>query len=159
MAAMPQLVAAFHSVVGLAAVLIAAAALYTPAAYGIGNVGAIKVASLIEMSLGVVIGAITFTGSVVAFTKLQGLVSGNPVVFPGQHWLNLLIGLAILGLGITFCATESYAAFWIMTALAFVIGVTIIIPIGGADMPTPQRRSTPPPPTASAASAPSRSRA
>ena len=135
MAAMPQLVAAFHSVVGLAAVLIAAAALYTPAAYGIGSVGAIKVASLIEMSLGVVIGAITFTGSVVAFTKLQGLVSGNPVVFPGQHWLNLLIGLAILGLGITFCATESYAAFWIMTALAFVIGVTIIIPIGGADMP------------------------
>jgi NAD(P) transhydrogenase subunit beta len=135
MAAMPQLVAAFHSVVGLAAVLIAAAALYTPAAYGIGSVGAIKLASLIEMSLGVVIGAITFTGSVVAFTKLQGLVSGNPVVFPGQHWLNLLIGLAILGFGITFCATESYAAFWIMTALAFVIGVTIIIPIGGADMP------------------------
>jgi NAD(P) transhydrogenase subunit beta len=135
MAAMPQLVAAFHSVVGLAAVLIAAAALYAPAAYGIGDVGAIKLASLIEMSLGLVIGAITFTGSVVAFTKLQGLVSGNPVVFPGQHWLNLAIALVILGFGVYFCATESYAAFWIMTALALVIGVTIIIPIGGADMP------------------------
>ena len=135
MTAMPQLVAAFHSLVGMAAVLIAAAALYAPDAYGIGAVGAIRQASLIEMSLGVTIGAITFTGSVVAFTKLQGLVSGKPVVFPGQHWLNLVILLAIVAIGVVFCITQSYAAFWAMTGLAFLIGLLIIIPIGGADMP------------------------
>ena len=99
MAAMPQLVAAFHSLVGLAAVLVAAAAFYNPAAYGIVDAGGVlKRASRIEMSLGIVIGAITFSGSVVAFAKLQGLVSGNPVVFPGQHLLNLLIGVAIVAL-------------------------------------------------------------
>ncbi len=135
MAAMPQLVASFHSLVGLAAVLIGAAALYTPDAYGIGSVGDIKLSSRIEMSLGVVIGAITFTGSVVAFTKLQGLVSGNPVVFAGQHLLNLAIALVIVGLMVHFSASESYASFWLMTALALLIGVLIIIPIGGADMP------------------------
>jgi NAD(P) transhydrogenase subunit beta len=135
MTAMPQLVAAFHSLVGMAAVLVAASALYTPEAYGIGVVGSIKVSSLVEMSLGVAIGAITFTGSVVAFTKLQGLVSGAPVVFPGQHPLNALLGLTLVGLIVWLCATESHTAFWALTVLAFVVGVLIIIPIGGADMP------------------------
>jgi NAD(P) transhydrogenase subunit beta len=135
MASMPQLVAAFHSLVGLAAVLIAGAALLRPEAYGIGVVGEIKVASRIEMALGIAIGAITFSGSVVAFTKLQGLVSGNPVVFKGQHILNLVIGIAIIALMAGFAANESHELFWAMTALAFVIGVLIIIPIGGADMP------------------------
>ncbi len=135
MAAMPQLIAAFHSLVGMAAVLVAVTALYAPEAYGIGSVGDIKLASRIEMSLGLVIGAITFSGSVIAFTKLQGLVSGNPVTFAGQHWLNLALALVIVGVGAYFCATEAYGAFWTMTALAFLIGFLIIIPIGGADMP------------------------
>ena len=135
MTAMPQLVAAFHSLVGLAAVLVAAAALYAPDAFGIGTVGNIHVGSLIEMSLGVAIGAITFTGSIVAFTKLQGLVSGSPVVFPGQHMLNLALGIAMVILIIMFSTTESHTLFWLLTILAFAIGVLIIIPIGGADMP------------------------
>ena len=135
MTAMPQLVAAFHSLVGLAAVLVAAAALYTPDAYGIGTPGAIRVASLVEMSIGSAIGAVTFTGSIVAFTKLQGLVSGRPVVFPGQHLLNAALGILIVVLTVWFCRMESYTAFWLLTLLAFAIGVLIIIPIGGADMP------------------------
>ena len=135
MTAMPQLVAAFHSLVGMAAVLVAAAALNTPDAYGIGTVGSIRVASLIEMSIGSAIGAITFTGSVVAFAKLQGLVSGRPVVFPGQHLLNAALGVLIVVLTVWFCRTESHTAFWLLTLLAFAIGVLIIIPIGGADMP------------------------
>ena len=135
MTAMPQLVAAFHSLVGMAAVLVAAAALNTPDAYGIGTVGDIRVASLVEMSIGSAIGAVTFTGSVVAFTKLQGLVSGRPVVFPGQHLLNAALGILLVALTIWFCRTESHAAFWALTLLAFAIGVLIIIPIGGADMP------------------------
>jgi NAD(P) transhydrogenase subunit beta len=136
MAAMPQLVAAFHSLVGLAAVLVAAAAFYNPAAYGIVDAGGtLKLASRIEMSLGIVIGAITFSGSVVAFAKLQGLVSGNPVTFPGQHLLNLAIGVVIVGLIVLFCMDVSPKWFWMMTALAFLVGFTIIIPIGGADMP------------------------
>ncbi len=137
MKSMPQLVAAFHSLVGLAAVLIAAAAFYSPQAYGIGTVGSIKFSSLIEMSLGSAIGAITFTGSVVAFAKLQGLVSGAPVVFRGQHLLNLAIGLLMLALIACFSLNlgNQGLLFWIMTALAFTIGVTLIIPIGGADMP------------------------
>ena len=135
MTAMPQLVAAFHSLVGLAAVLVAAAALLAPEAFDLGVVGAIKTASLIEMSLGAAIGAITFTGSIVAFTKLQGLVSGAPVVFPGQHMLNLAFGIALVVLIYWFCATESHMAFALIVFLSFVIGVTLIIPIGGADMP------------------------
>jgi NAD(P) transhydrogenase subunit beta len=135
MTAMPQLVAAFHSLVGLAAVCVAAAALYAPFAFGIGEPGAIHTASLVEMSLGGAIGAITFTGSIVAFTKLQGLVSGAPVVFARQHLLNLAIGIAIAVLIVVFAGTESHTAFWLMTALALVIGVLLIIPIGGADMP------------------------
>ncbi|MEE8123626.1 MAG: NAD(P)(+) transhydrogenase (Re/Si-specific) subunit beta, partial [Alphaproteobacteria bacterium] len=135
MTALPQLVAAFHSLVGMAAVLVAAAALYTPQAYGIGTVGAIKTASLIEMSLGTAIGAVTFTGSVVAFAKLQGLVTGKPLVFPGQHPLNAVLGLVLVALMVTFAATESYAAFWALAGLAFALGFLLIVPIGGADMP------------------------
>ncbi|MAZ03482.1 MAG: NAD synthetase, partial [Sneathiella sp.] len=136
MTAMPQLVAAFHSLVGLAAVLVAAAAFYNPDAYGIlGAGGELTVLSRIEMSIGIVVGAITFSGSIIAFTKLQGLVSGNPVVFPGQHFVNLLIGLAIVALIIWFCLDLDPTIFWAMTVLAFVIGFLIIIPIGGADMP------------------------
>jgi NAD(P) transhydrogenase subunit beta len=135
MTAMPQLVAAFHSLVGLAAVLVASAALYAPESYGIGVAGQIKTASLIEMALGAAIGAVTFSGSIVAFAKLQGLVSGDPVVFPGQHWLNLLIGLVILAIGIFFVMQESLPAFWLLVGLSFLIGFLIIVPIGGADMP------------------------
>ncbi len=135
MTAMPQLVAAFHSLVGLAAVLVAAAALYAPAAYGIGAAGHIKTSSLIEMSLGAAIGAITFSGSIVAFTKLQGLVSGAPIVFRGQHALNALLGLALATLIVLFAGNELYDYFWALVVLSFVIGVMIIIPIGGADMP------------------------
>ena len=135
MTAMPQLVAAFHSLVGMAAVFVAAAALNAPAAFSLGTPGTIKLASLIEMSLGTAIGAITFTGSVVAFTKLQGLVSGAPVVFPMQHPLNALLGLTLVGLIVWFSGSESHVAFWAITFLAFLIGVLIIIPIGGADMP------------------------
>ena len=135
MTAMPQLVAAFHSLVGLAAVLVAAAALGTPHAYGIGTAGSLSAARLAEMSLGSAIGALTFSGSVVAFTKLQGLVSGRPLVFPGQHLLNALLGLVLAGITVWFCASESHAAFWSLTLLAFAIGVLIIVPIGGADMP------------------------
>ena len=135
MTAMPQLVAAFHSLVGLAAVLVAATALLSPEAYGIGVAGHIKTSSLIEMSLGVAIGAVTFSGSIVAFAKLQGLVSGAPVAFGGQHKLNAILGLVLLGLIIWLCASESHVAFWSIAVLAAVIGVLIIIPIGGADMP------------------------
>jgi NAD(P) transhydrogenase subunit beta len=135
MTAMPQLVAAFHSLVGMAAVLVSAAALYAPEAYGIGIAGDIKVASLVEMTIGLVIGAITFSGSVVAFAKLQGLIGGSPVVFFGQHAVNLVLGLLIVAVAIYFCVSQSTDAFWVVTALAFLIGVLIIIPIGGADMP------------------------
>jgi len=135
MTAMPQLVAAFHSLVGLAAVLVAASALYSPQAYGIGTPGHIHVQSLIEMSLGVAIGAITFTGSIVAFTKLQGLVSGAPTTFPLQHPLNAVLALLMIGLVVWFCIDQSTTTFWLITALALVLGVLIIIPIGGADMP------------------------
>ena len=135
MTALPQLVAAFHSLVGVAAVLVAVAAFYNPAAYGLGEFGRIGAASLIEMSLGAAIGAITFSGSVVAFAKLQGLVSGNPVVFPGQHPLNALIGIAIAALIVMLVLGQDPAVFWTLIALAFLIGFLIIIPIGGADMP------------------------
>ncbi|MDD9926236.1 MAG: NAD(P)(+) transhydrogenase (Re/Si-specific) subunit beta, partial [Rhodospirillaceae bacterium] len=135
MTALPQLVAAFHSLVGLAAVFVAAAAFYEPAAYGIGVPGDIHVASLIEMSIGTAIGAITFTGSIVAFAKLQGLVSGAPVVFAGQHALNAFLGLLMIGLVVWFCGEESTVLFWAIVLLAGVIGLLIIIPIGGADMP------------------------
>ena len=135
MTAMPQLIAAFHSLVGLAAVLVASAALYAPESYGIGITGQIKTASLIEMSLGAAIGAITFSGSLVAFAKLQGLVTGDPLVFPGQHWVNLLIGIVIVAIGAVFVLNETIPLFWLLVGLSFVIGFLIILPIGGADMP------------------------
>ncbi len=135
MTALPQLVAAFHSLVGLAAVFVASAALFAPDAYGIGSVGSIKTASLIEMSIGTAIGAITFTGSIVAFAKLQGLVSGAPLVFPGQHLLNAALGIGAVALVVWFSTTESYTAYWAIVALALALGFLIILPIGGADMP------------------------
>ncbi|MBT7615112.1 MAG: NAD(P)(+) transhydrogenase (Re/Si-specific) subunit beta [Alphaproteobacteria bacterium] len=136
MTAMPQLVAAFHSLVGMAAVLVAASAYYAPEAYGILDVdGAIKTTSSIEMILGMAIGAITFSGSVIAFAKLQGLVSGSPLIFPGQHMVNLAIGIALVGVGAWFVTGQTEVAFLVVAALAFLIGVTLIIPIGGADMP------------------------
>tara|TARA_B100001121_G_scaffold309745_1_gene337738 strand:+ start:124 stop:1518 length:1395 start_codon:yes stop_codon:yes gene_type:complete len=135
MTAMPQLVAAFHSLVGLAAVLVASAALYVPSSMGIGTVGDIHLASLIEMGLGVIIGAITFSGSIIAFLKLQGLMSGSPIVFPKQHLLNLLIAISILSLLVVFTMTESHTIYWTIVLLSFLIGFLIIIPIGGADMP------------------------
>ena len=135
MTAMPQLVAGFHSLVGLAAVLIAIAAFYNPSAFGIGQFGAIKVASLIEMSIGVSIGAITFTGSCIAFLKLQGLMSGAPITFKGQHMLNLIIGILIIVSIIFLVREQTEKYFWIATILSLIIGFLIIIPIGGADMP------------------------
>ncbi|GAA0570428.1 NAD(P)(+) transhydrogenase (Re/Si-specific) subunit beta [Caenispirillum bisanense] len=135
MTALPQLVAAFHSLVGLAAVLVAAAALFNPEAYGIGHVGKIGAGSLIEMSIGTAVGAITFTGSIVAFAKLQGLVTGKPLVFPMQHPLNAALGILVILLVIWFAATGSYFAFGLIVALAFALGFLLILPIGGADMP------------------------
>ena len=135
MTAMPQLVAAFHSLVGLAAVLVAAAAFYSPEAYAIGEAGAIETQSLIEMSLGVAIGAVTFSGSVIAFAKLNGNMSGAPILLPARHLLNLLIALAIIGLIVYFVMAQAPWIFWAITILAFIVGITLIIPIGGADMP------------------------
>ena len=135
MTAMPQLVAAFHSLVGLAAVLVAAAALYAPASFGIGEVGSIKGASLFEMSLGVAIGAITFTGSVIAFAKLDGRMSGKPILLPMRHMINLGLAIALIVLVGLFIQTESHTVFWLITLLSFLLGILIIIPIGGADMP------------------------
>ncbi len=135
MTALPQLVAAFHSLVGLAAVFVAVAAFHNPSAYGIGMPGAIKVSSLIEMSVGAAIGAITFTGSIIAFLKLQGIMSGRPIVFPMQHWLNLTLGVLLVLLVIWLSTGESAVAFWLIVAITLALGVLIIIPIGGADMP------------------------
>src|SRR6266581_3282172 len=135
MTAMPQLVAAFHSLVGLAAVLVAAGALYAPDAFGIGTVGAIHGASLVEMSLGLTIGAITFTGSVIAFLKLDGRMSGRPILLPLRHVINLALVAFLIFLIVWFVRSESYLAFWLVTLTSFLIGVLIIVPIGGADMP------------------------
>jgi NAD(P) transhydrogenase subunit beta len=135
MTQMPQLVAAFHSLVGLAAVLVAGAALYSPSAYGIGTEGAIRMQSLIEMSLGVAIGAITFAGSLIAFAKLNGNMSGAPILLPARHVLNILIFAAIVGLIVFFVTHQPPWAFWTIAALSFVFGITLIVPIGGADMP------------------------
>ncbi|HRD69618.1 MAG TPA: NAD(P)(+) transhydrogenase (Re/Si-specific) subunit beta [Legionella sp.] len=135
MTAIPQLVAAFHSLVGMAAVLVAFCAFLSPESFHIGDPGNIATASLVEMSLGLIIGAITFSGSVIAFLKLQGIMSGVPVKFPGQGIINLLIGVSILGLLFLFLNNQTLLFFGILTALAFLIGVLLIIPIGGADMP------------------------
>ncbi len=136
MTALPQLVAAFHSLVGLAAVFVAAAALNAPVAFGIGVPGAIRTESLIEMSIGLAIGAITFSGSVIAFSKLQGIMKGAPISFPLQHPLNLGLGLLALLLIVVFVATGgSQVVFWLLAFLAIGLGFLLIIPIGGADMP------------------------
>ena len=135
MTAMPQLVAAFHSLVGLAAVMVAAAALYAPESFGIGNVGEIHGQALVEMSLGVAIGAITFTGSLIAFAKLDGRMSGKPIMLPMRHAINLAIFVALVVLIAMLVMTESHAVFWLIVVLSLALGILIIIPIGGADMP------------------------
>ena len=135
MTALPQLVAAFHSLVGLAATLVATAAFYNPSAYGIGEIGNISGGSLFEMGLGLAIGAITFTGSIVAFGKLQGIVSGQPVTFSLQHPFNAFLGILLLVLIFALVTTNSETAFWGIFIVSLLIGVLIIIPIGGADMP------------------------
>ncbi len=135
MTSMPELVAAFHSLVGMAAVLVAAAALYAPAAFDIGMPGDIHRGSLVEMSLGVAIGAMTFTGSVIAFMKLSARMSGAPILLPLRHVINLALFAAIVLIIIWFVRSESYFAFWLLTLAAFAFGVLLIIPIGGADMP------------------------
>jgi NAD(P) transhydrogenase subunit beta len=135
MTALPQLVAAFHSLVGLAAVCVATAAFAAPEAYGIGIRGAIHGASLVEMAIGLTIGAITFTGSIVAFAKLQGLVSGRPLVFPGQHFVNAGLGILLIVLIVLFVMTEGASVFALLVLLSLAFGFALILPIGGADMP------------------------
>jgi len=135
MTAMPELVAAFHSLVGMAAVLVAAGAFYAPAAFDIGSEGHIHQQSLIEMSLGVAIGAITFTGSVIAFLKLSGRMSGKPITLPGRHVINIALFLALVAFIVLFYLNQLDYQFWGITALSLLLGVLIIIPIGGADMP------------------------
>jgi len=135
MTAMPQLVAAFHSLVGLAAVMVAAAALYAPEAIGIGTVGNIHGQALVEMSIGVAIGAITFTGSIIAFLKLDGRMSGKPIMLPSRHLINIALGVVMVALVIGFAVTESHVMFWLIVLVALALGVLLIVPIGGADMP------------------------
>ncbi|HEY1448894.1 MAG TPA: NAD(P)(+) transhydrogenase (Re/Si-specific) subunit beta [Caulobacteraceae bacterium] len=137
MTAMPQLVAAFHSLVGLSACLVAVAAIHTPAAYHIDDPAGVKLESLIELSIGLAIGAITFTGSLIAFAKLNGNMSGAPILLPARHLLNLSLAAAVVILIVVLCASSGNAlwAFWAVLVLALIGGVTLIIPIGGADMP------------------------
>ena len=135
MTAMPQLVAFFHALVGLAAVLVAAGALYAPQAFGIGVPGDIHGASLIEMSLGAAIGALTFTGSIIAYLKLDGKMSGKPIMLPQRHVINIGLGAALLLLIVAFAASANAFLFWLIALVAFALGVLLIIPIGGADMP------------------------
>ena len=135
MTAMPELVAGFHSLVGLAAVFVAISAFLNPEVFALGVPGNIKIASLIEMSLGASIGAITFTGSIIAFLKLRGIMSGSPITFVGQHFLNLALGLILIGLIFYLCKTQINNLFWTLILISFLVGVLLIIPIGGADMP------------------------
>ncbi len=135
MTAMPQLVAAFHSLVGLAAVMVAAAAMYAPESFGIGDVGSIHGQALVEMSLGVAIGAVTFTGSIIAFLKLDGRMSGKPIMLPMRHMVNAGLGIALVVLIALLVMTESHFVFWLIVAVSLALGVLMIIPIGGADMP------------------------
>ena len=135
MTAMPQLVAAFHSLVGLAAVLVAAGALYSPAAFAIGEVGAIHTGSIIELSIGAAIGAVTFTGSIIAFAKLDGRMSGAPILLPARHIVNLTLAVSLVVIIVLFIATQWTGWFWLLTLAALALGLLIIIPIGGADMP------------------------
>jgi len=135
MTALPQLIAAFHSLVGLAAVFVAAAAFYDPESFNIGNIGTISKSSLVEMSIGTFIGAVTFSGSILAFGKLQGTVSGNPIVFKFQHLFNALIFLFIIILIVFFVLTQSPSIFWTIVIVSILLGFLVVIPIGGADMP------------------------
>jgi NAD(P) transhydrogenase subunit beta len=135
MTSMPELVAAFHSLVGMAAVLVAASAFYAPSAFGIGEPGHIHPQSLIEMSLGVAIGALTFTGSVIAFLKLSARMSGKPITLPGRHIINIVIALALVFFIYGFFVSQSQMDFWLIVGLALLLGILMIIPIGGADMP------------------------
>ncbi len=135
MTSMPELVAAFHSLVGMAAVLVAAGAFYAPEAFEIGTPGNIHAQSLVEMSLGVAIGALTFTGSVIAFLKLSGRMSGAPIILPARHIINIALALALVFFMYGLVVSGSALDFWLITILALVIGVLLIIPIGGADMP------------------------
>ncbi|MBR4127116.1 MAG: NAD(P)(+) transhydrogenase (Re/Si-specific) subunit beta, partial [Alphaproteobacteria bacterium] len=135
MTALPQLVAAFHGLVGLAAVFVAWASFLSPTSYGIGTSGHIALSSLIEMSLGVAVGAITFSGSVIAFSKLQGLLPGKPFRFKGQTLVNALMAVAIVALIVHFAKTESTFSFLLLTVLSFILGFLLILPVGGADMP------------------------
>ncbi len=135
MTAMPELVAGFHSLVGLAAVFVAVSAFLNPEAFNLGSPGDIKTLSLIEMSIGAAIGAITFSGSIIAFLKLRGIMSGSPITFKGQHYINLLLGLSIIVLIFYLCRTQSDSIFWRIIEISFLLGLLLIIPIGGADMP------------------------
>ena len=135
MTAMPQLVAFFHALVGLAAVLVAAGALYAPQAFGIGTSKTIHAASLLEMAIGAAIGAITFTGSIIAFLKLDGRMSGKPIMLPQRHLINAGLGVALVVLIGIFMATQSHLVFWLLVAVSLALGVLLIVPIGGADMP------------------------
>ncbi|OUW73561.1 MAG: NAD synthetase [Pelagibacteraceae bacterium TMED216] len=135
MTAMPELVAGFHSLVGLAAVFVAIAAFLNPTAFNLGSIGNINIASLIEMSIGAAVGAITFSGSIIAFLKLRGIMSGSPITFKGQHFLNLFLGISIFVLVYLLCKSQTSNLFWTLIAISFLVGVLLIIPIGGADMP------------------------
>ncbi len=135
MTAMPELVAGFHSLVGLAAVFVAISAFLNPQVFNLGLPGDIKLSSLIEMSIGAAIGAITFSGSVIAFLKLRGIMSGSPIIFRWQHYINLLLALSIIVLIFYLCKTQSDSIFWKIIVISFLLGVLLIIPIGGADMP------------------------
>jgi len=135
MTAMPELVAGFHSLVGLAAVFVAISAFLNPQAFNLGSPGDIKLLSLVEMSIGVAVGAITFSGSIIAFLKLRGIMSGSPITFKGQHYINLLLGISIVVLIFYLCNTQSESFFWRLIGISFLLGFLLIIPIGGADMP------------------------
>ena len=135
MTAMPELVAGFHSLVGLAAVFVALAAFLSPNSFNLGEVGNIYLASLIEMSIGAAVGAITFSGSIIAFLKLRGIMSGSPIIFKGQHLLNLILGISIFLLIYFLCKSQSANIFWTVVVISFLVGILLIIPIGGADMP------------------------
>jgi len=135
MTSMPELVAAFHSLVGMAAVLVAAGAFYAPTAFDIGTQGNIHKSSLVEMSIGVAIGAITFTGSIIAFLKLSGRMSGAPITLPGRHVINAALVAALIFFIYGLVVSQSQMDFWLVAGIAFALGVLIIIPIGGADMP------------------------
>ena len=127
MTAMPELVAGFHSLVGLAAVFVALSAFLNPEAFNLGTIGNIKLASLIEMSIGAAVGAITFSGSIIAFLKLRGIMSGSPIIFSGQHFLNLILGISIFVLIFYLCKTQSENIFWTLIAISFLVGILLIM--------------------------------